>query len=213
MNRFIVYALFIAVIIIWLFMPSKKKTRKKKVVKDQMGNNPVMIIDKTNALIDQMHNIRDSYAIKLNSLRADIVKCNDLDAMDAMSKNCTDMNHYCLKMDQLIEDMNELAKDQMIELIEQKYYELLEISDAMECAKEQLQYIVPHKQTCEKELNETEDSAEDQKIEYFHGCTTKEEIQKRYRALTKAFHPDTGFGDETSFQKMQKEYESVKNRD
>lgn len=45
---------------------------------------------------------------------------------------------------------------------------------------------------------------------YFSGCNTLEKLDKRYKALCKAYHPDTEGGDEESFKALQEEYERVK---
>ncbi len=44
---------------------------------------------------------------------------------------------------------------------------------------------------------------------YFEGCQTKEEIQTRYKALARVFHPDNKYGDEGIFRKIKEEYESL----
>ena len=41
---------------------------------------------------------------------------------------------------------------------------------------------------------------------YFKSCTNKESLQKRYKLLVKAFHPDEQHGDEESFTKIHDEY-------
>lgn len=46
---------------------------------------------------------------------------------------------------------------------------------------------------------------------YFIGCNDIDSLNKRYRMLARAFHPDSGFGDKASFQKMNDEYEKCKN--
>lgn len=43
-------------------------------------------------------------------------------------------------------------------------------------------------------------------MDFFVGCQTKEEIQRRYKALSKAYHPDVG-GDTETFQKLQNQYQ------
>lgn len=45
---------------------------------------------------------------------------------------------------------------------------------------------------------------------YFVGCNTKEEVEKRYRALAKVYHPDMPNGDKDTFQKLHDEYERKK---
>lgn len=42
---------------------------------------------------------------------------------------------------------------------------------------------------------------------YFAGCTTKDDAAKRWRALCKIYHPDSGSGDEETFKIIRKEYD------
>lgn len=42
---------------------------------------------------------------------------------------------------------------------------------------------------------------------FFKGCTTIEQCKKRYHALSRAFHPDTGNGDEEIMKKLNEEYD------
>ena len=51
---------------------------------------------------------------------------------------------------------------------------------------------------------------EKQTSSYFFGCTTKEQIQKRYRDLCKVYHPDMGNGSAEIFDQINKEYEQLK---
>lgn len=47
---------------------------------------------------------------------------------------------------------------------------------------------------------------------FFNGCTTEEEIKKRYRDLTKVFHPDSGNGDQETFLNIKKDYDELMKR-
>lgn len=47
---------------------------------------------------------------------------------------------------------------------------------------------------------------------YFANCETKDDLEKRYKALCKALHPDSKGGDEQSFMKMKEEYEKKKKK-
>ena len=44
---------------------------------------------------------------------------------------------------------------------------------------------------------------------FFLGCDTKEKAEKRYKALSKAFHPDGACGNEDMFKRMKEEYEGL----
>lgn len=45
---------------------------------------------------------------------------------------------------------------------------------------------------------------------FFSGCTSMEKLEKRYKALCKVYHPDSGNGDEETFKCMCGEYEKMK---
>lgn len=45
---------------------------------------------------------------------------------------------------------------------------------------------------------------------FFRGCNTPEELTKRYRNLTKTFHPDLEAGDEETMKQVNEEYERLK---
>ena len=46
-------------------------------------------------------------------------------------------------------------------------------------------------------------------VGYFNGCTTEDEIKKRYRDLCKVFHPDSDNGDQETFLKIKEDYEAL----
>ncbi|MBE5883933.1 MAG: hypothetical protein E7291_05905 [Lachnospiraceae bacterium] len=45
---------------------------------------------------------------------------------------------------------------------------------------------------------------------FFSGCDTLEKVEKRYKSLCKAYHPDAEGGDENTFKTLQAEYEQIK---
>lgn len=46
---------------------------------------------------------------------------------------------------------------------------------------------------------------------FFTGCNNREQLDKRYRELCKAYHPDSAGGDQDTFVDMQLEYRELKN--
>lgn len=59
------------------------------------------------------------------------------------------------------------------------------------------------------EEGEYEDSGNPVSV-FFAGCDTPDKLEKRYKALCKSYHPDTGCGDTETFTRMQKEYNERK---
>ncbi len=45
---------------------------------------------------------------------------------------------------------------------------------------------------------------------FFTGCNTREQLDKRYRELCRAYHPDSAGGDQDTFVEMQLEYKELK---
>lgn len=59
-------------------------------------------------------------------------------------------------------------------------------------------------------LSQTSDKGAHSDASFFRGCTTMEELTKRYRNLTKTFHPDLEAGDEETMKQVNEEYERLK---
>lgn len=79
--------------------------------------------------------------------------------------------------------------------------------------------LIPRIQQLEKQRDEVKHfakksqeagNASPQSPVFFAGCSDMEKLEKRYKSLCKAYHPDTGDGDTETFQKMREEYEQLK---
>lgn len=79
--------------------------------------------------------------------------------------------------------------------------------------------MIPRIQQLEKQREEVKEMAEKlleinndpiKSSVFFSGCTTPEKLEKRYKSLCKAYHPDTEGGDTETFQRMQEEYAMLK---
>lgn len=72
------------------------------------------------------------------------------------------------------------------------------------------EYLLDDVITNMKQINIEPETKECDRWFYFKGCETKEDMECRYRNLSKALHPDSKGGDKTAFQDMVNEYEKVK---
>lgn len=79
--------------------------------------------------------------------------------------------------------------------------------------------LIPRIQQLEKQREEVKTMAEKLKEAtadpikssvFFSGCNNSEKLEKRYKSLCKAYHPDSEGGDTETFQKMQEEYDTLK---
>lgn len=79
--------------------------------------------------------------------------------------------------------------------------------------------LIPQIQQLEKQREDVKTMAEKLKelhadpvksSVFFSGCNTAEKLEKRYKSLCKAYHPDAEGGDKETFQKMQDEYQNLK---
>lgn len=79
--------------------------------------------------------------------------------------------------------------------------------------------LIPRIQQLEKQREEVKSMAEKlreatadplKSSVFFSGCNNIEKLEKRYKSLCKAYHPDSEGGDTETFQKMQEEYNTLK---
>lgn len=76
----------------------------------------------------------------------------------------------------------------------------------------QIERLDKLKETIQKTVDRQKEEAGDpiKASVFFSGCTTQEKLEKRYKSLCKAYHPDSEGGDEESFKNLQAEYEKIK---
>lgn len=83
-----------------------------------------------------------------------------------------------------------------------KFKKLIPKIDALDKQCENIKRLLARRK--EEAQNLTKNSA------FFSGCNTAEKLEKRYKSLCKAYHPDAEGGDEETFKALQEEYEKIK---
>lgn len=81
--------------------------------------------------------------------------------------------------------------------------DILEKAEAANAAIEQMESAF-------RLLSQSSDKGAHSDASFFRGCSTMEELTKRYRNLTKTFHPDLEAGDEETMKLVNEEYERLK---
>lgn len=194
---FVVTVLIITFIIIKL-MPKKSSFDSKQPVKSMR-----QYVDSANESVRKYNDCIQTYMFLASNKYEEILNMHDQTAFEKFNEIKQNFEKH---QDEATENINRIQN-----YIDQGKMDLdayMWLKDAvtyMEIYVNQIEEIQPVKHTKNQiDIYETEGL---QKDVYFTGCTTKEEIDKRYRALAKVFHPDNQTGDQNAFNDLQKLYE------
>ena len=126
--------------------------------------------------------------------------------MAELNKNSDAFVKYHNKALILIEETRELLQNGEVEKVCNNLKILTAAISSMKNITEDINCIIPFKKEKEFELFETNKNIEN---DFFKGCNTKEEYEKRYKALLKIYHPDSGCGNSEVFIKIQNQYKGI----
>lgn len=107
-------------------------------------------------------------------------------------------NEYANLMDILTKQLSSVESDISADIFEKMF--IPHIDNAVQLSKQinkEIMRIIT--------LNASSQT-EQKTFDFFAGCTTREEIRHRYKALCKVYHPDVG-GHEETFKSLQQQYE------
>lgn len=140
-----------------------------------------------------------------NDLHSEMVDCNDRIGFYLEKRNISQYKKYIKRVDCIIAKFQEIY-DSLMDV--ERYMQTKEEWDFYHRKNEQASSHWDEYQSYEKETpTETKTKEKDG---FFGGCRSREEIEQRYRALAKVYHPDMPSGDKEMFQKMLEEYERKK---
>lgn len=195
------------------FMPKKNSTGGSSRGKEP--RNLQQYVNAVNELINRYNNIRDTFILASQEKRESILKCEDTESLERLGEI---MQGFDMSAGDA-EDMINSIKDELHEgrAPLDRYRKLSNDIEMMEQQMQDMKGIMPteheHDWNAGKEGRSNIQAASDDGIDsYFHGCNTKEELTKRYRALCKVFHPDAATGDTDEFRKLQEAYEDMMNK-
>lgn len=152
---------------------------------------------------------------------------SDNDTHDAYIKNLEEHMQSLEPLGDLVESVLSVKDNALLRSTWGNYFRNL--SDIVEeCSRykkgiplDKFKRMVPRIQQLEKQRADVKNLAEKlqqtyndpvQSSVFFAGCDTAEKLEKRYKSLCKAYHPDAEGGDTSTFQKLQEEYEMLKGR-
>lgn len=184
---------------------AKVNEQKKKEIKE-LQNLLEEVCRDINAYIQKYNNIQTEVSMIENKKREEIINKNDMDAYTELRIYTEEFNEKQELVSSLIDNVKEILDKQGdindAFLINKQIKEELE---ELHHITEKIKYI--EVQSRIQHMNHTKTSPQ---VSFFDGCNTKEEADKRYKSLSKAFHPDTGYGDTGLFQRMTDEYNNLK---
>lgn len=150
---------------------------------------------------------------------------SDTETGDAYMKNLEEHMQSLEPLGDLVESVLTVKDNALLRSTWGNYFRNL--SDIVEeCGKykkgiplDRFKKLIPRIQQLEKQREDVKSLAEKlrqtysdpvQSSVFFAGCNSVEKLEKRYKSLCKAYHPDMDGGDTESFQKLQEEYETLK---
>lgn len=185
-----------------LFVKPKQKQQSTGNIVDEYNN----VIKKYNELINMIN-------VEIIKKRWTIVHANDIEAMKALNKCIENINYLS---DTIANYCNRFSEAYKNNDMGGANYCLINIRENLVSLSIDLKTIKDIKVSCFTNSNSTKEQPIVKEtiintVSYFEGCKTKEEIDTRYKALAKVFHPDAKSGDETIFVNIQNEYERLTN--
>ena len=127
-----------------------------------------------------------------------------------------DFDKYSAVLKQRLENIRGMLNSRQIEHVESELLSLDEFYSKLQHLLSNISYASSSNDDFSRWFEQEENKEEytntsktSDNFSFFEGCRTKTEAGKRYRALAKAFHPDTGCGDENMFNKMKEEYDNL----
>ena len=181
------------------------KTKKKTISRATQFEIDSCVV-RFNGYINEYNCVGTMIRTKMSEILKQAQQMSDTESMEALMNIVTNFQ----KIEQEL-SVNIIRTKSMfgdihadLQMIETNLTAIKDMIYDMKDLYHSLDYIEP-KQKVELEYVRSNNVS----LDFFHGCKTYEEITKRYRLLSKAFHPDSGCGNSELFQKLKEEYDNV----
>lgn len=168
-----------------------------------------------NRYVIEYNNLQQQFANQYNVRMTEAQTSNDMQIMKELLSYKEDFDKYSAVLNQRIENIREILNSGQAKHVEDELLNLDEFYSKLRLLLSNLSYVNSSNDDFSKWFEQEEKkeyknvSNVSEGLSFFKGCKTKAEANKRYRALAKAFHPDTDCGDETMFNKMKEEYDNL----
>lgn len=168
-----------------------------------------------NKYVIEYNNLQQQFANQYNVKMTEAQTISDMQMMKELLLYKEDFDKYSAILNRWIENIREILNSGQAKHVENELSNLDEFYSKLRLLLSNLSYVSSNddfSRWFEREESKeeyTNNKKTSDNFSFFEGCKTKTEADKRYRALAKAFHPDTGCGDETMFNKMKEEYDNL----
>ena len=206
-------------VIIMLTLTGKPQGAQKRIRADDICITQTeleRIYAKLNSYIDTYNLINQEYSISFYKLSKEIQEKLDTESMDQLNYV---NEEFCSKRDAALEEIEkikEYASSHQYIYMKSGLQECEDLIDKLHKTSELLKRITPQEREninygfrqdqtgkIKRDLEEEDNSD----FNLFAGCKTEEDAAKRFRALSKVYHPDNESGNEEMFKKMKEEYD------
>lgn len=168
-----------------------------------------------NRYVIEYNNLQQQFANQYNVKMTEAQTISDMQMMKELLLYKEDFDKYSAILNRWIENIREILNSGQAKYVENELSNLDEFYSKLRLLLSNLSYVSSSNDDFSRWFEQEEKkeyknaSNVSGGFSFFEGCKTKAEADKRYKALAKAFHPDTGCGDENMFNKMKEEYDSL----
>lgn len=168
-----------------------------------------------NRYVTEYNNLQQQFVNQYNVKIAEAQTIGDMQMMKELLSYNEDFDKYSAVLNRWIGNIRGILNSGQAKYVENELSNLDEFYNKLRLLLSNLSYVSSSNDDFSRWFEQEEKkeyknaSNVSGGFSFFEGCKTKAEADKRYRALAKAFHPDTGCGDESMFNKMKEEYDSL----
>ena len=211
--------LFIVLIIVVIVITASRKTavhnRNEGYSQNTNFDGLEQACDLFNRYITEYNILQQQFTNQYNVKIAEAQAVSDMQMIKELLSYNEDFDKYSVVLSQRLENTRVMLNSGQAKHVENELSNLDELYSKLRLLLSNLSYVSSSNDDFSKWFEQEEKkeyknaSNVSGGLSFFEGCKTKAEADKRYRALAKAFHPDTGCGDENMFNKMKEEYDSL----
>lgn len=210
---------FIVLIIVVIAITVSEKTTARNRSEGYLQNTNFdgleQACDLFNRYVTEYNNLQQQFVNQYNIKIAEAQAIGDMQMMKELLSYNEDFDKYSAVLNRWIGNIRGILNSGQAKYVENELSNLDEFYSKLRLLLSNLSYVSSSNDDFSRWFEQEEKkeyknaSNVSGGFSFFEGCKTKAEADKRYKALAKAFHPDTGCGDENMFNKMKEEYDSL----